>query len=190
MQQRPPKPKKCRSPECRQSFQPRNSLQVVCSPRCGLALAAIQRKKKEAQVAREDRQQTREKREQLKTRGDYLREAQVAFNAWIRERDRDMPCISCGRHHQGKYDAGHYRTVGGNPALRYEPLNCHKQCVPCNQHKSGNVIEYRLNLIKRIGQESVEWLEGPHAPKNYTVDDLKAITKEYRAKVRELKKQV
>lgn len=163
-------------------------MQVVCSPGCGLALAAIQRKRKEGELAKLDRAQTKEKRERLKTRGDYLKDAQVAFNAWIRERDTDMPCISCERHHQGKYDAGHYRTVGGNPALRYEPLNCHKQCVPCNQHKSGNVIEYRLNLIKRIGQESVDWLEGPHLPKNYTVDDLKAIARDYRTKVRELKK--
>ncbi|MCV0420082.1 MAG: recombination protein NinG [Microbacterium sp.] len=184
-----PKPKRCKSPECRQSFQPRNSMQAVCSPKCGLALASIQRKKREAQTAKLDRQQTREQRERIKTRSDYLKEAQVAFNAWIRERDRDLPCVSCGRHHQGQYHCGHYRTVAGSPALRYEPLNCAKQCAPCNNHKSGDIVNYRIELVKRIGQEAVEWLEGPHEPKRYTIEDLKEITSIYRAKVRELKKE-
>ena len=107
----------------------------------------------------------------------------------IRERDRLLPCISCGRHHQGKYDAGHYRTVGSNPALRFEPLNCHKQCVPCNQHKSGNIVEYRLNLVQRIGADQVAWLEGPHEPKKYTIEDLQQIKAHYRALLRDLKKQ-
>lgn len=185
---KPPKPRRCKNPECRQSFQPRNSMQAVCSPKCGLALAAIQRKRKEAQLAREDRKNTRERRERIKTRSDYLREAQVAFNAWIRERDRDLPCVSCGRHHQGQYHCGHYRTVAGSPALRYEPLNCAKQCAPCNNHKSGDIVNYRIELVRRIGREAVEWLEGPHEPKRYTIEDLKQITAEYRRKVRELKK--
>lgn len=189
MTAKPPKPRRCKSPECRQPFQPRNSMQAVCSPLCGLALAAIQRKKREAQTAKLDRQQTREQRERIKTRRDYLKEAQIAFNAWIRERDRDLPCVSCGRHHQGQYHCGHYRTVAGSPALRYEPLNCAKQCAPCNNHKSGDIVNYRIELVKRIGQEAVEWLEGPHEPKRYTIEDLKEITSIYRAKVRQLKKE-
>lgn len=180
---------KCKNPECRQPFSQHNSMQIVCSPKCGLALAAIQRKNREAQTAKLDRQQTREQRERIKTRSDYLKEAQVAFNAWIRERDRDLPCVSCGRHHQGQYHCGHYRTVAGSPALRYEPLNCAKQCAPCNNHKSGDIVNYRIELVKRIGQEAVEWLEGPHEPKRYTIEDLKEITSIYRAKFRQLKKE-
>lgn len=182
------KAKKCRV--CRDSFHPMNSMQVVCSPACGLLLARQVRERREAQLAKEHRKETREKRDRLKTRGDYAKEAQVAFNAWIRERDRDLPCVSCGRHHQGKYDAGHYRTVASAPELRYEPLNVHKQCSPCNTHKSGNIVEYRINLVKRIGADKVEWLEGPHKPKHYTIEDLKQIAKEYRAKTRELKRRL
>ena len=185
---KPPKSKRCKSPECRQSFQPRNSMQVVCSPKCGLALAAIQRKRKECELAKLDRAQIKEKREQLKTRGDYTKEAQQAFNEFIRERDKDLPCISCGRHHQGQYHAGHYRSVGSSPELRFEPLNVHKQCAPCNNHKSGNVVEYRISLVKRIGVDKVEWLEGPHEPKRYGIEDLKTIKAHYRARVRDLKK--
>ena len=94
---------------------------------------------------------------------------------------------TCGRHHQGKYDAGHYRTVGSNPALRFKPLNCHRQCSPCNTQLSWNIVNYRIALVKRIGAEAVDWLEGPHEAKKYTVEDLKAMTADYRAKTRELK---
>jgi hypothetical protein len=134
------------------------------------------------------RKELRAAKERVKPKGQYMREAQTAFNAWVRERDAKLPCISCGRHHQGKYDAGHYRTVGSNPALRFEPLNCHRQCSPCNTHKSGDIVNYRIELVKRIGAELVEWLEGPHEPQRYTIEDLKAITAEYRAKTRELKR--
>jgi hypothetical protein len=54
--------------------------------------------------------------------------------------------------------------------------------------KSGNLTPYRIELIKRIGLEMVEWLEGVHEPKRYTIDELKALKADYRAKVRQMKK--
>lgn len=182
--------RKCANPACDVKFTPKIG-QKVCCWQCGLAIAdqpANQKKARKA-ISELGRQELRAARERIKPKGDYMREAQAAFNAWIRERDRLLPCISCGRHHQGKYDAGHYRTVGSNPALRFEPLNCHKQCVPCNQHKSGNIVEYRLNLVQRIGADAVAWLEGPHEPKKYTIEDLQQIKAKYRALLRDLKKQ-
>ena len=119
-------------------------------------------------------------------RGYWLKKAQAAFNAYIRARDAGRPCISCGRHHEGQYHAGHYRTVGANPELRFEEANCHKQCSVCNNHLSGNLINYRIGLIGKIGQESVDWLEGPHEPKKYLIEDLKAIEKTYKEKIKNL----
>lgn len=172
------KPRKCKI--CGTAFDPRNSLQRVCSPRCALDLT---NKQKAKQAARE----LREGRERLKTKGDYAREAQAAFNAFIRARDMHLPCISCGRFHEGAYDAGHYRSVGAAPELRFHEDNCHRQCVPCNQHKSGNAIEYRIRLVDRIGAARVEFLEGPQEPKHYTIDDLKSIKATYRAKLKAMK---
>lgn len=120
-------------------------------------------------------------------RSYWLKTAQTAFNAYIRKRDEHLPCISCQRHHSGQYHAGHYRSVGGNPELRFEPLNNNKQCMPCNSHLSGNLIDYRINLIKKIGQEKVDWLEGPHEPKRYTIEDLKELSKYYKAELKKLK---
>lgn len=181
---KPPRPKKCRV--CPEKFTPRKALQIVCSPACALLHAQRQGEKQRKALDKIERKAIREVKERVKPRSAYMREAQAAFNAWVRERDAEQPCISCGRHHQGKYDAGHYRSVGSNPALRFEPLNCHKQCVPCNQHKSGNAIEYRIGLVARVGAETVAWLEGPHEPKRYSIDDLKAIKAKYKALTREL----
>lgn len=185
---KPRKAKTCRVESCRASFVPSRLGQAVCSPTCAILDAPKNQEKARKALADVGRKALRAAKEKVKTRAEYMKDAQTAFNAWVRERDSKLPCISCGRHHQGKYDAGHYRTVGSNPALRFEPLNCHRQCSPCNTHKSGDIVNYRIELVRRIGAELVEWLEGPHEAKRYTIEDLKAITAEYRAKTRELKR--
>jgi hypothetical protein len=184
-----PKPKTCKNPACGVSFPPQRLGQAVCSPKCGLAIKDVNREKARKSLAQIECKEIKVRKEKLKSRAEHLKDTQTAFNAWVRERDAELPCISCGRHHQGKYDAGHYRTVGSNPALRFEPLNCHRQCSPCNTHKSGDIVNYRIELVKRIGADKVDWLEGPHDPKRYTIEDLKTIKADYLAKTKELKKE-
>lgn len=184
------KTKTCK--HCKATFTPEKQFQTVCNPQCAYGLvrsqAAAKAKRAADKQARDERRQLREARERVKTRGQHLKEAQAAFNAYIRERDAGLPCISCGRHHNGQYHAGHYRTVGSCPELRFDEFNCHKQCAPCNNHLSGNLIEYRKGLIAKIGLAKVEWLEGPHAPAKLTIEQIKAIKTEYRARVRNMKK--
>lgn len=179
--------KKCRI--CKAKFEPFNSLQVACSPACALKIGKKQAAKKADDKTKEQRKWVREQKQKLKGRSEHLKEAQQAFNAYIRERDRHRPCISCGTWSAGQFHAGHYRTTKAAPELRFEELNCHKQCAQCNNFDSGNIVEYRISLIQRIGQEAVDWLEGPHEPKKYTIDDLKAIKAKYRAMKRELEKR-
>lgn len=183
-----PKPKTCKNPVCGAKFPPQRLGQAVCSPKCGLAIKDVNQERARKSLAQIERQDIKTRKEKLKSRAEHLKDTQIAFNAWVRERDSELPCISCGRHHQGKYDAGHYRTVGSNPALRFEPMNCHRQCSPCNTQLSGNIVNYRIELLKRIGADSVEWLEGPHDPKKFSIEELKALTADYRAKTRELKR--
>lgn len=184
-------PRRKRCPECRVMFTPSRDSQAVCGEiECAIAYGKSEKGQASAKKALADvgRRDIKVRKEKLKSRADHLKDTQVAFNAWVRARDAELPCVSCGRHHQGKYDAGHYRTVGSNPALRFEPMNCHRQCSPCNTRLSGNIVNYRIELVRRIGAEAVEWLEGPHEAKKYTVDELKAMTADYRAKTRELKR--
>lgn len=165
---------------CRSEFQKRSITHKTCSPECAEEL--VQREK----IARQ-RKESREQRERLKSRSEWLKEAQTWVNRYIRLRDENEPCISCGRHHQGQYHAGHYLSTGARPELRFTEINIHKQCSVCNNHLSGNLVLYRASLIKKIGLEQVEWLEGPHEPKKHTIDDLKEIIKLYKLKCKEVK---
>ena len=161
-------------------FTPRASTQVVCSWQCASVFTAKEKEKR-------DRQEYRQKKQELKSRRDWLNEAQTAFNAYIRERDKDLPCVSCGRFHTGQWHAGHYRSVAAASQHRYSEENVHRQCQPCNTHKSGNAIEYRINLIKRIGIERVEWLENNNDVVKWTIDELKELKQKYKDKLKELK---
>ena len=175
---------------CGTRFTPLKQMQKACTAECAIKYAIAKRDEKRVQEERgrqaADRKVIRLQKEKLKTKSDHAKEAQAVFNAFIRERDKDEACISCGRFHQGQWHAGHYRTVGSHPELRYSELNVHKQCAPCNNHKSGNVVEYRINLLDKIGEKALVWLEGPHEPKKYTVDELKQIKETYKQKLKEL----
>ncbi len=153
-----------------------------CSVKCALKQVEKDRQKRE-------RIETRKKLESLKTLSDYLKEAQHECNSYIRVRDKDQPCISCARFHVGQWHAGHYRSAGAAPQLRFNEDNINRQCAPCNNHKSGNAIEYRINLIKKIGIERVEALESNNSPALFTIEDAKRIKAEFKKKLLALKQQ-
>lgn len=183
-----PRPKKCKV--CGNKFQPTRSIQPTCENfDCKLAYGVQAAKKSKATRARKEAREHREAKVRAKPRSKWMQEAQAAFNRWIRLRDAGQPCISCGRHHQGQHHAGHYRSTKAAPELRFEENNVHLQCQPCNTHLSGNIVEYRKSLIQKIGLlgfGGVEWLEGPHEPKHYTIEDLKAIKEKYTAMAKAL----
>lgn len=136
--------------------------------------------------ARKEAKEHKERKLKAKTRAQWMRETQALANRYVRLRDANDPCISCNRFHQGQWHAGHYLSTGARPELRFDENNIHKQCAPCNNHLSGNIVLYRKRLIEKIGQEKVDWLEGPHEPKKYTIDDLKQIKAEYTRKIKEV----
>lgn len=185
---------------CPTQFRPMSSTQVVCSPGCAQEYVRRREERKAQREAREEKRERRARLKELEPRRKVLARAQSAFNAFIRERDRDRPCISCGvvnppERFGGAWDCGHYRSVGAAPELRFDELNAHKQCKACNGGsgrfaRKGETVrmQYRERLIERIGREAVHWLEGQHPPKHYTVEELEAIAKKYRAKARELRR--
>ncbi|WP_047711322.1 recombination protein NinG [Pseudomonas lactis] len=189
IERKPAKPKKCRVAACRALFVPSRMGQAVCSPACALIDGPRHAPKARKALADIERKDIKVRKEKLKSRADHLKDTQQAFNAWIRARDAGHPCISCGTTADVQYCAGHYRTTGSCPELRFEPLNVHLQCNKnCNLSKSGNILGYRPRLLEKIGAEMLAWIEGPHEAKKYTIEQLKAMTAEYRAKTRELKR--
>lgn len=193
--------KRCR--QCGRSFAPFNSLAVACSPKCALAVARKQTQKKAAAEAKAQRKWLRQERERIKPRSKLLKEAQDAFNQFIRERDRDQPCICCGQWGDdeawkpgGQWDAGHFLSVGSHPELRFDEANCHKQLKSCNAGEGKYAAkrrtvgeQYKQRLIVKIGQAEVDRLEGPNEAKHYSRDDLREIRDFYRAKRRELRQE-
>lgn len=186
-----PKPRKCRC-GCGEPIPDGNTLRKAATIECALRLAKTDRERKEAKARQAAKRQHRADKTRIKTRQQWMKEAQVAFNAFIRARDWDKPCIDCNQWHKsesltgGEWDCGHYRSVGSCPELRFDERNAHRQLKECNRRLSGRAVDYRIGLIARIGLEAVELLEGPHPPKKYSIPELQAIIREYRAKKREL----
>ena len=86
-----------------------------------------------------------------------------------------------------KINAGHYISSGKSKFLTFNEDNVHLQCEYCNTYKHGNPIDYRINLIKKIGVDRVEYLENNrHKTKKYTREELYEIIDEYKKKVKSI----
>jgi len=146
---------------------------------------ASRNKHKGAEIIRKEQKKKDVKRKkELKSAGDYIKEAQAAVNKYIRLRDRNKSCISCGTESvsvfggykgAGGWDAGHYRSRGSASHLRFNLLNIHKQCVKCNRFNSGSVVDYRIRLIDRIGEDSVIKLENDNIPRKFSIEYLQRV---------------
>jgi len=146
---------------------------------CGLQCALTHGRKK-AHVKK--REELRARKAKLMTLSDHHKATQAIFNKYIRLRDGNI-CISCGKVITGQVHAGHYLT---DKALRYNENGTNSQCVKCNNWLSGNQIEYRINLIKKIGLPAVEELEREHPAQQYRATDLIELRGIYRDKIKEL----
>ncbi len=178
---------------CRQEFIKRSMTHKTCGPDCAEKYGIEQARKNSEKKKRQEAQEDRLKRESLKTKSAYIKEAQKAFNAYIRYRDKDKPCICCGmplgaQSIGGLFDCGHYRSVGSAPHLRFHEQNAHGQRKQCNRWGAGRAVDYRLGLIERIGLSAVEALESDKGPRLYTAEDLKSIKAHYANKLKKLKR--
>lgn len=187
----PFRPKRC--PHCKKKMDAGQRIHPACIEGFSQAQAAkIARAqaKRVLMAARVDKALTRAKRESLKSMGQLTAEAQTAFNGWVRARDYGKPCISSGvamDWNGNGVDAGHYRSRGSAPHLRFDERNVHAQSKHDNRYLSGNVTSYRVGLIARIGLDAVDALECDQTPRKYSREDLKAIKATYTAKTKALK---
>ncbi len=152
-------------------------------------------KKQKAAIDNKKAKEFKEMKDRVDSQGNkskLMQRAQAAFNAFIRARDEKQSCISCETTKSfsgltgSSWDAGHYRSRGACPELRFNEDNCFKQCVKCNRDDSGNVVNMRLGILTRIGEKRLAVVEGPHRPKKYTADELRDIATEYKAKLKAL----
>lgn len=167
---------------CKTPFVPVYSqLQKTCSNvGCVISYSKNQEQKKYNQWKKE----VKERHKGIKY---YLNKVKLVFNRYIRLRDKNKGCISCSRRLDGKYDAGHYLTYAGHPAHRFSEINVNAQCTQCNQHLSGNLVNYRIGLIRRYGEPLVNQLEEKrNEEKRYTIEELKTMIELYNTKIKNL----
>lgn len=185
---KPLKQRKCK--QCKELYTPSNSLVIVCGYACALdyGKSVVQVKKLKA-IKEFDKTTIEMKRAANDVdKAFWQKKAQAKFNEYIRERDKNKPCISCQTTKPVKYDAGHYVPRGRSAALAFNEFNCHKQCSSyCNMHLSGNLIAYRSALIEIYGEEKVLWIEGNHEMPKYRVEDYKRIYEDFNIKLKALK---
>ena len=172
---KPIKQKKCKI--CKAYFTPQRPFQLVCQWKCAIDFA------KDTKI-KTVKKEVKEAKLKLKSRSDWLKDTQVVFNKYIRLRDQDDGCISCGSKSAYAYHAGHYRSIGSAGQLRFNELNCHRQCSACNTHLSGNLIRYRLGLIRKIGIHAVEALESDNNTVKWSVEEIKLLKAQFSAKIK------
>jgi hypothetical protein len=132
------------------------------------------------------KQRRKQMKESIKSRKDYLKEAQEVFNKYIRLRDDGMLCISCDKEPKKK-NCGHYYSQGGHSNVRFDEENCHLQCEHCNTYLSGNLLNYQIGIQKRIGADRlIELGARAHDEKQWTIEELKDIKKKYQKKIQNL----
>jgi len=176
---KPIKPKIC--PICQTEFKPWSTTQRVDSTYCAIQFNKLkdEAKAKKKHIARKKVFYAND----LKTRKQA---AKKACHDYIRVRDKGLPCICCNRP-LTSINAGHYLESGNNPQIRYDEDNIHNQSIYCNQYQGGDSDDYRGNLIKKIGLERVERLEGMKGgTMKRTCEDYKKIEQYFKQKLKQL----
>lgn len=172
--------KRCKN--CKDPFTPiRSTLEKYCQKsECIRVWVELEKQKAW------DKKKKQAKAEML-TVQDYVKMAQQVFNAYINKRDSGKPCISCGKRITGRVNASHYYNANNHWNVRFDENNVHSSCITCNQHLSGNLIEYGIRLEKLIGPDEFAILrEDAYKTRKFTIDELKGIIAEYKRKLKEL----
>ena len=125
----------------------------------------------------------REYKEKNKSYAAKVLEARKVFQAWIRNRDKDLSCICCNITKTPIWDGGHYLKAELFSGLIFDERNVHKQSRHCNSFKGGNELNYRDGLIKRYGKDFVEQLESEKDAKRvykWSDKELENIKQKYK----------
>jgi len=170
---------KCRN--CKDKFEPRQFNRKYCTKdECNnlyfefLKAQALKKWSKEKKV----------KKENLQTVQELMKVAQVVFNKWIRQRDEGELCISCQKPPK-KANAGHYFSSGGHKNVTFNEDNVHLQCEYCNTFLHGNLLNYQVEIQKKIGADRLILLhEEAHKTRKFTRDELHEIIKKYKNKLK------
>lgn len=173
---------------CRSEFQRRSMTHKCCSVECAEIYGREQARKESAKNARAE---TKARKEKLKTNSDLANDAQKEVNKYVNLRDFHTPCICCGKSpYIGVRHAGHFKSRGANSFLKFNLWNINSCCYSCNVMKSGNIGEYRPNLIAKLGIEKVAFLEAAPRSRKYDKEYLLRLKAIFAKKAARQKKKL
>lgn len=202
---RTPRSRPC--PVCREEFTPKRiglKITKCClNPGCVLDYAKGVR-------AKDYDRQTKKMKKDFRKKDLSWQHAQckIVFNKlrrlqelkWFADRGLEPICISCGKPKGGDIWAnGHFKTVGSQGNLRYDPKNCYLQHnKSCNSSLSGDIYGtktthgYIQGLKNRFGEEEaqkiIDYCETNTQVVKWTCEQLEAMRKEWNKEIRLLKK--
>ncbi len=190
--------RRTRCPHCKAKLDTGQRIHPACIDGYAEAQAAKAERakaKKARADAKVERAEARRRKEAIKPRAKWLAECQAIVNRYVRLRAlaRGEGCYTCGATPEqkfgGTYDAGHFRSVGSAPHLRYWMPQIKLQCIPCNRHKGGMPMAFRQHLVRDHGEDWVTRLEAIQHVAKFDVDYLKRLKAVITKKVRRLEKR-
>ena len=169
-----------RCKNCKEKFEPVRFNQKYCLNKMCVDAWVQEAKIKNWQKSKKKMQQ------ELETVQDLIKATQIVFNKYIRLRDEGLKCISCGSIPK-KVNAGHFWNANNHWNVRFDEDNVHVQCERCNSFLSGNLLEYRKNLMTKIGLEKFNQLEAKaKVTRKFTKDELRELINIYKEKIKNI----
>lgn len=184
------KRKRCKG--CGELFTPYYStLQIACSPTCALKYSKESKKEVKEKNDKALEKAFIEKNQRQKLAA-LKKSVTDICHLYIRLRDENKPCISCGIPYKPDFDAGHFYSGGKFSSLKYDEDNINGQCIQCNRMNEGMHESYRLYLVERIGHENLDRLDKAAADYMQTDfhwdrDELIRLRNYYKQKIKTLK---
>jgi hypothetical protein len=145
--------------------------------------------KVKSEIKKKESQAKKEFKEKNKSIAALILEARKPFQQWIRLRDANNACISCGQTNTDLWDAGHFKKAELYTGLIFDERNIHKQCRKCNTYLNGNEGEYRKRLLEKFGSDWMKQLDDDAdrlRQYSWTREELYDIKKKYSEKIKEI----
>jgi hypothetical protein len=137
---------------CGAEYLPRTFAQTVCSPKCLYEQIRIKKtndKNKLKKMAGKD--EPNYKKLAWRQISKYVR-----YTISTKDKDGKVKCYTCPKTMRPEEaDCGHFKHDKLDGDLR----NLKIQCSKCNRYLSGNLSEYRKNLVRDNGEDWVQQLE-------------------------------
>ncbi len=207
---KPKRTKICQAPNCGKPFKPGRTTQRACGVECALAVHRhdLAEKDRKESLALE-KQYRKDKRDYYRKKLSWQhKQTQPVFNRmrrleeilWFLERGLEAECTSCGKNNMD-WCCGHFKTVGAQSGLRYDPVNTYLQCNKyCNKSLSGNIEGnkntrgYKQGLVDRFGAEKakeiIDYCETNTDAVHWAWQDLEEFRAKCSAKCRELESKL